>query len=209
MTNEPRDPDSRSSEPASADSTRSGSTRSAEGAGAAESAPADGGRRRPRWWIAAATFVGGVVAGILIVGLLSAGTPEFGAAPGSGSGGPTASGAPSASGTVPVGAQAVVNAACLRVINEAQDVSTILSGVDDAVTDVDLQQLDDIVRALQPIQPRLAEDLRECQVNVTAVSSAPPGSPPAGSPPPTGPAPTELPPDPQATEPQPTGTATG
>ena len=120
--------------------------------------------RRSRWWGTVAVFVAGLVVGVLTVGLLNATTPDFlaqspGAAEptsGSGRGGP---------GTVPVTAEARVNAACLRVINEAQDVSTILTGVDDAVTDVDLQQLDDIVRQLQPLQPRLQRDLLDCQVD--------------------------------------------
>ena len=80
-----------------------------------------------------------------------------------------------------------MNAACLRVINEAQDVSTVLTGVDDAVTDVDLQQLDDIVRQLQPLEQRLRRDLRDCRVDSGVVIGEDPGlpapSPPQPSPP--------------------------
>ena len=45
-------------------------------------------------------------------------------------------------------AQAPVNATCLRVINEAQGVSVILTGLPDAVPDAGLQQRDDIFRRL-------------------------------------------------------------
>jgi hypothetical protein len=50
------------------------------------------------------------------------------------------------------------------VINEAQDVATILSEVGPALSAVNLQQLDDIVRRLQSIQGRLDDDLRDCRV---------------------------------------------
>lgn len=127
------------------------------------SAPA----RRPRWWVAVATFGAGVVVGILIVGLLSASTPGFLTEARSGGNTP-APGVPS--GSVQVAVEAQVNAACLRVINEAQDVYGALTGLDDAVDAVDLQQLDDIARRLQPIQPRLARDLSDCEVRVNSGS---------------------------------------
>jgi hypothetical protein len=50
------------------------------------------------------------------------------------------------------------------VINEAQDVATILSEVGPAITAVNLQQLDDVVRRLQSIQTRLDDDLRDCKI---------------------------------------------
>jgi hypothetical protein len=50
------------------------------------------------------------------------------------------------------------------VINEAQDITTILSEVGPAITAVNLQQLDDMVRRLQSIQARLDDDLRDCKV---------------------------------------------
>ncbi|MDN5761799.1 MAG: hypothetical protein L0H41_05725 [Microlunatus sp.] len=123
---------------------------------------------RVRWWVAAITFVGGAVVGIVVVGLLFATTPDF-ATPGSNPGGsPAPDGQQTpVDGSVPVTAEARVNAACLRVINEAQDVQRILVGVDQAIDDVDLQRLDDIVRRLQPIEPRLARDLQECRVDTS------------------------------------------
>lgn len=130
---------------------------------------------RSRWWLLVAVFVGGVVVGVLTVGLLNATTPEF-LAQGPGGAAPTSAAGPAGSESVPVTAEARVNAACLRVINEAQDVYTILTGVDDAVTDVDLQQLDDIVRQLQPLEPRLQQDLQACRVDTRIGTGSEPGS---------------------------------
>jgi hypothetical protein len=117
-------------------------------------------QRRSRWWIAVLTFVAGVAVGVLIVGFLTRSTPDFSGAPSA----PPTSPSPAGSQGVPAAASAQVNAACLRVINEAQDVATILSEVGPAITAVNLQQLDDIVRRLQSIQARLDDDLRDCKV---------------------------------------------
>ena len=83
-------------------------------------------------------------------------------------------------------AEARVNAACLAVINEAQDIFTVLTGVDEAVADVDLQHLDDIVRRLQPINTRLGRDLQQCRVDA-GIATGPTGS---AAPQPTTPEPT-------------------
>ena len=120
-------------------------------------------RRRP-WWVLVAIFVGGVVVGVLLVGLLSAGTPDFVVANREAA----ASASPSPSASVEVAAQARVNAACLRVINDAQDVYSALAGLGEAVDDVDFGAMDDIVRRLQPVEPRLARDLQDCEVIVEA-----------------------------------------
>jgi hypothetical protein len=136
--------------------------------------------RRLRWWISGITFVVGFVFGVIAVGLLNVTTPSFGTAGAPGSA-PTAGG-PTPGGGVPVVAEARVNAACLAVINEAQDVYTVLTGLGQAVTDVDLQALDDIVRRLQPIEARLGRDLQNCRVD-TSVATEPTG---AVTPQPTG-----------------------
>lgn len=131
--------------------------------------------RRLRWWVAAITFVGGVVVGVLAVGLLSAGAPAFGnSGPGGGAAAP--SGLASGSGGVPVVAQAQVNAACLSVINEAQDTYTVLTDVGEAANPVDLQRLDDIVRRLQPIEARLGQDLPNCRVDTSLQAGSAGGS---------------------------------
>lgn len=154
-----------------------------------------------RWlsrWLLGGTFVGGIIVGVILVGLLNLSTPDFLAA-GQPSPSPTASGF----NRVEVAADVRVNAACLRVINEAQDIYGPLTGLNQAITDVNLKQLDDIVRQLQPIQPRLERDLRDCQVDATATepgglgaSPAPTTSalPPSGSTGPESIAPESVPP---------------
>jgi hypothetical protein len=128
-------------------------------------------QRRSRWWIAALTFVAGMVVGVLLVGLFDTRKPDFLSAVNSA---PPATPSATAGQVVPAAGSAQVNAACLRVINEAQDVSIILGDVGPAVSAVDLQQLDDIVRQLQSIQPRLQRDLGDCRVeaNVSDTPSA-------------------------------------
>jgi hypothetical protein len=134
--------------------------------------PAPSQTRRLRWWVAGITFVVGFVFGVVAVGLLNVTTPSFGTGgPGST---PTAAG-PTPGSSVPVVAEARVNAACLAVINEAQDMYTVLTGLGQAVTDVDLQALDDIVRRLQPIEARLGRDLQNCRVD-TSVGTEPTGA---------------------------------
>ena len=118
-------------------------------------------KRGSRWWIPALTFVAGVAIGVLIVGFLNRSTSDFSAAQNA----PSTSPSPVVGQSEPAAASAQVNAACLRVINHAQAISTILSEVGPAITAVNLQQLDDIVRRLQSIQTRLEVDLRDCKVN--------------------------------------------
>jgi hypothetical protein len=141
--------------------------------------------RRLRWWIAVITFLVGFVFGVLAVGLLNAFTPDFGSGTGPGGGPAPTSLAPTPGGSVPVAAEARVNAACLSVINDAQDVYTVLTALPEAVADVDLQQLDDIVRRLQPIVARLGPDLQNCRVDTSVVTSPTDTASPPGTPQPT------------------------
>jgi hypothetical protein len=145
---------------------------------------------RVRWWVAAVTGIAGVVVGVLITGMLIATTPDFGSASQDPGGSPAPDSQPSALQTVPVTAEARVNAACLRVINDAQDVYRIISGVGQAADDVDLQRLDDIVRRLQPLEARLERDLLACRVDTSIDSST--GASPA-APVPTLPQPSSSP----------------
>lgn len=136
-----------------------------------------------RWWIPVITFVVGVVVGVVAVGLLSAGRPDFASTAKNSSSPKATASAPSGVETAGVTGRAVVNVACLRVINEAQDVYTILTGVKQAVTDVDLQQLDDIVRRLQPIEPRLQSDLQKCRIDTSVDTGPSPGTTKSPAPP--------------------------
>jgi hypothetical protein len=163
-------------------------TSSPDAAATVSSPPPEAPESRPRWWLAVIIFVGGLIVGVLIVAVLFSTTPDFGAAERQAGQGPEAT--PSNVASVPAVAEARVNAACLRVINQAQDVYRIISGIDDAAADVDLQRLDDIVRRLQPIEPRLARDLQECRVD-TQVAGDPTAAP--NSPVPTVPEPTASP----------------
>lgn len=144
--------------------------------------------RRLRWWVSGITLVVGFVFGVLAVGLLSLSTPDFAAGTGPGGAAPPTL-QPTPGSSIPVVAEAQVNAACLAVINESQDMYVVLTGLGQAVTDVDLQQLDDIVRRLQPIEARLGGDLQECKVDtgvVTGPAPTPSTSPtPQQSPSPT------------------------
>jgi hypothetical protein len=127
--------------------------------------------RRLHWSVSGITFVVGFVVGVVAVGLLGLSVGQFGAGPGPGGAAPTSQ-APTSGASVPVVAEARVNAACLAIINDAQDSYVVLTGVDQAVTDVDLQALDDIVRRLQPIEARLGRNLQDCRVE-TDVSAGP------------------------------------
>jgi hypothetical protein len=131
--------------------------------------------RRLRWWVSGITLVAGFVLGVLAVGLLNLTAPDFAAGTGPAGGNALPTVAPNPGGSIPVVAEARVNAACLAVINEAQDMYVVLTGLGQAVTDVDLQQLDDTVRRLQPIDSRLGEDLQKCEVD-TGLGADPTGS---------------------------------
>jgi hypothetical protein len=62
----------------------------------------------------------------------------------------------------------------------------VLTGLDEAITDVDLQALDDIVRRLQPIEARLGRDLPNCEVDTGIVTNPTTSAPPEpGTPQPT------------------------
>ncbi|RYZ32758.1 MAG: hypothetical protein EOP01_00160 [Propionibacteriaceae bacterium] len=161
----------------------------ADGAGApaprATAVRQPGSRSSGLWW-KILLFASGVLVGVLGVGLLNVTTPDFATTQAAGGTAP----AQSQSGNpVPAGAEARVNAACLGVINEAQDVYAVLGDLGQALDNVDLTALDDIVRRLQPIEPRLGRDLTGCRVDTSVTS----GSTPTATGPPTDPEPTTGP----------------
>ncbi len=114
--------------------------------------------RAAGWWLAAGTFVLGLVVGGLLTGLASGGSST--------DAGPPAE-APSAA-VVPPGTPATgqytVNAACIRAVNDAQDTYTATNDLADAAAALSAARLDEIVRRLQPLQRRLEQDLRACRI---------------------------------------------
>lgn len=138
-------------------------------------------------WAKIVLFAAGLVVGVLGVGLLNVTTPDFVSASSTGGGGPVGSG-PRPGRTVAPGAEVRVNAACLGVLNEAQDVYAVLGDLGRAVDEVDLMALDDVVRRLQPVEPRLARDLADCRVGAS-VGGDPSAAPtaPLTTPPPVQP----------------------
>jgi hypothetical protein len=108
-------------------------------------------------WLAAGTFVVGLVAGALLVGLLGQDPP---AAPTAGAQ-PTGGGALPAPIPDPAGTQ--VNLACLRAINAAQDIAAAVDELGAAAAALDAAALDEVVRRLQPLQERLQQNAAECE----------------------------------------------
>lgn len=149
--------------------------------------------RGTRWWIVGLALVVGVVVGVLGVGLVTPGGFEQPTAAGaSAAPAPTGNPAPQVVQSGGAAVTAEVNPACLRVINEAQNIYGIINGIGDAASSLDFARLDEVVRRLQPVQPRLQADLTDCNVStrlsngdLAPSASAAPTTPP-GTPSPTG-----------------------
>lgn len=129
--------------------------------------------RAAGWWLAVGGLVLGLFIGGIVVGLASGGSADDLA-------GPTATVAPAAGSSIPSGGatgQVAVNASCLRAVNDAQDTYTAVNDLADAARTLNAARLDEIVRRLQPLQRRLEQDLRSCQVTARlpdgSVSSGP------------------------------------
>ncbi|MGY1838896.1 MULTISPECIES: hypothetical protein [unclassified Modestobacter] len=144
--------------------------------------PAPDGRagRAVRWWLAAATFVLGIFTGGLLVGLLAEGSaPVPRAAPV----------VPGADADVPLPeapptgetAEVLVNAACLRAMNGAQDVVAAIDDLGEAASQLNAVRLDEVVRRLQPLQGRLRTDIAACVVVTETGEATPTGTAPGGS----------------------------
>lgn len=133
--------------------------------------------RGARWWLAAGGFVVGLFVGGIAVGLAADGSSTDVGAPAATTAPAPGSPAPSAGAT----GQVVVNSACLRAVNDAQDAYGAVNDLADAASSLNAARLDEIVRRLQPLQSRLQQDLRGCQVVTRlpdgSVSSGPPPSP--------------------------------
>ncbi|MGY1780629.1 hypothetical protein [Geodermatophilus sp. SYSU D01036] len=125
-------------------------------------------------WLAAGTFVVGLLVGALLVGLLGQDPP---AAPAAQPDRPTTAGpaTPPAETTGGVD-ETRVNAACLRAINAAQDIAATVDELGAAAAALDAARLDEVIRRLQPLQQRLREDSADCEVSEPASSSPPPAT---------------------------------
>ncbi len=126
----------------------------------------DPSRRATRWWIGAAVFVGGVIVGVVLTGLLIEPAPrEVASTPGEPGTTATVSESPATTGTdADTAIQIVVNNECLRAVNEAQDAYTAIDQLAVAVRELDLTALDIVIRQLQPLQQALRDDIAACHV---------------------------------------------
>ena len=122
--------------------------------------------RALRWWAAGLTFVVGLLAGGLIVGLLGGGATIPSGADVAGTPTTESGGAPQSDSGAPAGAtgEVAVNAACLRAVNAAQDVFDVVQNLGEALSSFNAGRLDEIVRQLQPLQERLKSNLEDCDV---------------------------------------------
>ena len=137
-------------------------------------------RRHRGWtrWLATGTFVLGLAAGVLLVGLLGEDAPVATTAQGAVASEPAA---PPSGPAEPTG-RVVVNAACLRALNAARDIAATVDDLGAAAAALDAAQLDEVVRRLQPLQQRLQDETAACE----ATGSAPTGTAPStGTIPPT------------------------
>ncbi|MGY1707409.1 hypothetical protein ACI79C_22840 [Geodermatophilus sp. SYSU D00697] len=130
-------------------------------------------------WLAAGTFVVGLVAGALLVGLLGQDPPVPPTAQE-----PRPTSAPGSPPTEPADGtpETRVNAACLRAINAAQDIAAAVDDLGAAAAALDAARLDEEVRRLQPLQQRLRENSAGCEV-----TGPPPGRGPTTTSPPAAP----------------------
>jgi hypothetical protein len=111
-------------------------------------------------WLAAGTFVLGLVVGALLVGLLGQAPPvprsaqEAAPAPAAG---PTSTAGPAGG----VG----IDPDCLRALNAAQDIAATVDDLGAAAAALDAARLDEVVRRLQPLQARLGESRAACEAS--------------------------------------------
>lgn len=137
-------------------------------------------RRALRWWLSAATFVVGLFVGAVLVGLAAGGSitlPARGTATGSAA-------APSAAAPSSGSTEIVVNDACLKALQAAQDVYGTVDQLRQAVSRFNASRLDELVRQLGALQSRLRDDIGSCNVatrlpNGSTVPGTPPASPTA------------------------------
>jgi hypothetical protein len=144
--------------------------------------PRDQEDRRDRgWtrWLAAGTFVLGLVTGVLLVGLLGQDPPVT--TTGQGAGATSGPAGPSTDLEERTG-RVEIDEACLRAINAAQDIAATVENLGAAAAALDAAQLDEVIRRLQPLQGRLEENTAACEATGSVpaeTAPAPPTGPPA------------------------------
>lgn len=142
--------------------------------------------RAGQWWLAAGALVCGVVLGAIAVGLLSEGSPS----PSQLQAGAESSAAGSTGTSIAVNttaasgatAEVIVNDACLRAVNAAQNALSAFNDIGEAARNFNAAELDSIIRRLQPLQTTLLDDVNGCKVttklpNGVTIASSLPGSP--------------------------------
>lgn len=142
--------------------------------------------RAGQWWLAAGTLVVGLVLGAITVGLLSEGSPS----PSQLQAGPESSAVGSVGSTIAVSsaaasgatAEVIVNDACLRAVNAAQNALSAFDDIGEAARTFNAAELDSIIRRLQPLRTTLFDDVDACKVttklpNGVTIASSLPGSP--------------------------------
>ena len=133
----------------------------------AESHPGPPPKRAAGWFLAAGTFIAGLLIGAVAVGLFSEGSPVPQA---TAAGGQTSTSASASRGTTEgtgasgATAQVTVNDACLQALTAAQEAATNINAIADAAKNFDARRLDEIVRGLQPLEQRLNDDIAACNV---------------------------------------------
>lgn len=122
--------------------------------------------RAGAWFLAAGTFVAGLLIGAVVVGLFSEGSPVQSAAAGDRTSSSASATAASPEGTSAAGATAKLNvsAACLQALSDAQEAASSINAIADAARNLDARRLDEIVRSLQPLEQRLTNDIDACKV---------------------------------------------
>ncbi len=143
---------------------KAGTGAGGDGAGTEAAASPDRPGRTRTWWLAAGTFVLGLFAGAIVLGLLQESPPRQFSEPA-----PPAAAGPSDDPSPSPGAQAEigVNEACLRVVNQTRDVLDAIEGLGESAADLDIAGVDQAIRQLQPLESRLREDLEACEVDTT------------------------------------------
>ncbi len=112
------------------------------------------------WWVAAATFVIGLVIGAVAAGLLAQDPPY----PAGSTVAPVSSSTATPTATTQATVEILVNDSCLQAVSDARDAIGVIQQIVDAVKAVDLRALAGIVATVVPLQGSLREDVSGCRV---------------------------------------------